>query len=71
MIEIDSEAVARVKRAHPSNPTLRNIGVDAPIGALVRSGERRAHDPLTDAHVVEFAGLCGQASFDVAQARIL
>ena len=47
---------------------LREVGVDAPVVALVGVGQRGARHPAAEAHVVELAAHRPQARLDVAQA---
>jgi hypothetical protein len=67
VIELHTETVGRVQRARAGNQSLGKLGVNAPIASFVRIGKRRARNPLTDPHVVQLAGLRGQAHLDVAQ----
>ena len=61
-------AVTGVKLARLNDQALREVGVDAPVAALVGVGQGRAPDWRAEADLVKLAGLRRQTGLDVTQA---
>src|SRR5664279_2348006 len=68
IFQIDAKRLPGIKTTGDSNERLGQVGIDAPVAHRVRIGQGVAGYAAADAHVIELARLCSQASFDVAQA---
>jgi hypothetical protein len=67
-VQIETQIGVGLQGAGNRNQPLRQIGVDAPVAALVGIGQRGAFDCAAKAGVIEPASLRTQAYLDVAQA---
>src|ERR1035438_2170185 len=68
IFQIDTKRLPGIKTTGDSNERLGQVGIDAPVAHRIRIGQGIAGYAAADAHVIELARLCSQASFDVAQA---
>src|SRR5664279_6603921 len=68
IFQIDTKRLPGIKTTGDSNERLGQVGIDAPVAHRIRIGQGVAGYAAADAHVIELARLCSQASFDVAQA---
>ena len=59
--ESDIERGVRVERPRTRHQALAEVGVDPPVAALVRAGQRREPDRTVDPAMVELGGLGGEA----------
>ena len=48
------------------NQSLREVQIDSPVSILICVGQSAAGHTVFNTHVIEFAGLCPKAGFDVA-----
>jgi len=67
VVEIDTERFASIETTGDTDERLSEVGVDAPVAALVGIGQSAARNLAVDPHVVEVALLGTQTRFDIAQ----
>ena len=67
-VQVHAEAFLRVKLAGLEHQPLRQLGIDAPVAALVGFCQGGTPNGRAEAHGVELGGLCAETGFDVAQA---
>ena len=68
VVALQPQVLSGVQGAGPRDQPLRELGVDAPVPALVGVREGGAPHRRADAHVVQLGRLRRQAGLDVAQA---
>ena len=68
VVELQPQGLVGIQRAGDANHGLCELGVDAPVAALIGVGERVARHPAADAHVIELVLMGAQTRFDIAQA---
>ena len=68
VVELKPQVLVGIQRTGDANHGLCELGVDAPVPALIGVGERVARHPAANAHVIELVLVCAQTDFDIAQA---
>ena len=68
VVEFEPQVLVGVQRAGDANHRLCELGVDAPVPALIGIGQGVARHPAANAHVIELVLMSPQTGFDIAQA---